>query len=545
MFHDQGSNKEDPWRQQQVIEGCRDKEKKGFHVLVFQTEADSVLDHTLLAGVRGHVDSARHKTQVWEILLLHQIRSIFRFSSSVITTLEPTEVRRSREGKLLGFQAQESFFRIMLHGGYFEYWKAGLVVVYPTKEIQRNVIVRGMLILDEFLTEEIYATDDFKEYETVFLNVVVPMNQPQPVVSTQGTHGSIRRAHRTPTVSTAKKTDELKDDEMGSLETRIEQMQTSIPTTPRSPRINLSSNKDITQELTDTVLVLTTTTSKDPHSKRRITTETIIEDRDAFQAEALALISNEFNAQTPKIIEELFMNYVKNNVIHVHPTTTTSTETTSSVNLQQLDDAFHSRGHDDHQEDDAPPEGEKRVKILRRLKAQSMQEELDAWVEETVIDEDEVIPKDETPELITKLQNVDGYVVTIFNRTRIEVTLKDMLSNQFKNAEEYAYHLEQATDFMENQIVWESIQEDIRRPVPKPLVFFRPQRNPNEPPRYFYNKDLFFLMNKNTKEKKYIPSLHKIYAERFPKADLEEKMNLWIRKEFNNFNEVARLTIQH
>ncbi|GKA81910.1 hypothetical protein Tco_0788658, partial [Tanacetum coccineum] len=40
MFHDQGSNKEDPWRQQQVIEGCRDKEKKGFHVLVFQTKAE-------------------------------------------------------------------------------------------------------------------------------------------------------------------------------------------------------------------------------------------------------------------------------------------------------------------------------------------------------------------------------------------------------------------------------------------------------------------------------------------------------------------------
>ncbi|GKD04796.1 hypothetical protein Tco_1179770 [Tanacetum coccineum] len=39
MFHDQGSNKEDPWHQQQVIEGCRDKERKGFHMLVFQTEA--------------------------------------------------------------------------------------------------------------------------------------------------------------------------------------------------------------------------------------------------------------------------------------------------------------------------------------------------------------------------------------------------------------------------------------------------------------------------------------------------------------------------
>ncbi|GJY73764.1 hypothetical protein Tco_0478195 [Tanacetum coccineum] len=39
-----------------------------------------------------------------------------------------------------------------------------LVSVYT----MRNVQVRGMLILDAFLTEEIRATDDFKEYETVF-----------------------------------------------------------------------------------------------------------------------------------------------------------------------------------------------------------------------------------------------------------------------------------------------------------------------------------------------------------------------------------------
>ncbi|GKD41577.1 hypothetical protein Tco_1261784, partial [Tanacetum coccineum] len=74
-----------------------------------------------------------------------------------------------------------------------------LVSVYTTG----NVLVRGMLIPDEFLTEEIRATDDFKEYETVFVGVDVPMNQPQPVVSTQGTHRSTPRAHRTPTVSTA------------------------------------------------------------------------------------------------------------------------------------------------------------------------------------------------------------------------------------------------------------------------------------------------------------------------------------------------------
>ncbi|GJR20127.1 hypothetical protein Tco_0968654 [Tanacetum coccineum] len=85
-------------------------------------------------------------------------------------------------------------------------------------------------------------------------------------------------------------------------------------------------------------------------------------------------------------------------------------------------------------------------------------------------------------------------------------------------------------------------QEDIRIPVPRPLVFFGPQRNPNEPSRYLYNKDLFFLKHGNTEEKKYILSLHKIHAEQFPEVDLEEKMNRWVRKEFKTFNEDAWIT---
>nr|GEU70009.1 Gag-Pol polyprotein [Tanacetum cinerariifolium] len=49
--------------------------------------------------------------------------------------------------------------------------------------------------------DEIRATDDFKEYETVFMNVDVQMNQPQPIVSNQGMHRSTPRAHRTPTLT--------------------------------------------------------------------------------------------------------------------------------------------------------------------------------------------------------------------------------------------------------------------------------------------------------------------------------------------------------
>ncbi|GJZ03943.1 hypothetical protein Tco_0537218 [Tanacetum coccineum] len=53
------------------------------------------------------------------------------------------------------------------------------------------------------------------------------------------------------------------------------------------------------------------------------------------------------------------------------------------------------------------------------------------------------------------------------------------------------------------------------------------------------------MKNGNIKEKKYILSLHKIHAERFPKAELEEKMKCWVRKEFKNFNKDERQTIQH
>ncbi|GKA31293.1 reverse transcriptase domain-containing protein [Tanacetum coccineum] len=72
-----------------------------------------------------------------------------------------------------------------------------LVSVYTTGDVR----VRGMLIPDAFLTEEIRATDDFKEYEMVFIKVDVPTNQPQLIVSTQGTHRSTPRAHRTPTLT--------------------------------------------------------------------------------------------------------------------------------------------------------------------------------------------------------------------------------------------------------------------------------------------------------------------------------------------------------
>nr|GEZ42083.1 hypothetical protein [Tanacetum cinerariifolium] len=306
-----------------------------------------------------------------------------------------------------------------------------LVSVYTT----RDVHVRGMLISNEFLTEEICATDDFKEYETVFMNVDVSINQSQLVVSTQGTH-----------------------------------------------RLKPRSQKDNPEHVDDD-------DDKDDEKKYHILFLKNLMHRNQR-------LSKNFSRITYKAM--LFKFTLPGDDIHSH--------------------------HDDHQEDDAPLEGEKRVKRqgFEKIK-QQQQHERDAWVEEIMIDEDEVIPEDETLELIIEFQDVDKRVPIIYDYERMRDTLNDAL---------------------ENQIVWESRKEEIRRPVSGPLVFFRPQRNPNELPRYLYNKDLFFLKYGNTEEKKYILSLYKIHAKQFPKADLEEKMNRWVRKEFKTFNEESRFLFQ-
>ncbi|GJT95537.1 hypothetical protein Tco_1091055 [Tanacetum coccineum] len=59
--------------------------------------------------------------------------------------------------------------------------------------------------IPQILDEDYHSIKDdiLLEYETVFIGVDVPMNQPQQVVSTQGAHRTTPRAHRTPTLTTA------------------------------------------------------------------------------------------------------------------------------------------------------------------------------------------------------------------------------------------------------------------------------------------------------------------------------------------------------
>ncbi|GJZ27064.1 putative reverse transcriptase domain-containing protein [Tanacetum coccineum] len=161
------------------------------------------------------------------------------------------------------------------------------------------------------------------------------------------------------------KKDESEGDEIGSLETRTEKMQTPIPTTPRSPRINLSSGKNIAQELTDIVLLSTPTTSNDPHKQRRISSKYSHLPVHGKVDQVLHEVAPQLDERaTNDLIESHMKPIIADAIIQDRDAFRSERkfEKSSTSNTSCRDDAFHSQRHDDHQEDDAPPEGEKRVK---------------------------------------------------------------------------------------------------------------------------------------------------------------------------------------
>ncbi|GJX74980.1 hypothetical protein Tco_0313575 [Tanacetum coccineum] len=243
-----------------------------------------------------------------------------------------------------------------------------------------------------------------------------------------------------------------------------------------------------------------------------------------------ALVSQEFVAHASQIIEGLFRTYMQNTILNVHLTSSASTASISDLHHQLYikmksdpqsqaansdlwnalkakyekssaltnscrHDAFHKRDHDNHIDDEALPKGVNSLKRQRTSRGsksvkgslstqpskessttsleQLQQQEYDAWVEIPELNKDEAIPEDETLELL----------------------------NQFQK--EYSYHLEQAKNYMDNQVVWKCREDDMMVSKKDTPVFYCSQRNPNRPPMYSYNKDLFYLKYGNTEEKKF------------------------------------------
>ncbi|GJV99251.1 hypothetical protein Tco_1554503 [Tanacetum coccineum] len=150
---------------------------------------------------------------------------------------------------------------------------------------------------------------------------------------------------------------------------------------------------------------------------------------------------------------------MKNTVLNVHPTTNQVAdqelwdvlkrkfEKSSASTSSCRDDAFRKRDHDEHQGNDGPLEGEKSAKRQKTSKG-SKSARGSSLKQSVQGSKTSTSEQDETPELIEEFQNVDKCVPTIFDHERMEDTLRDIMSNQFKDAEEYTYHLEQLKNYM-------------------------------------------------------------------------------------------------
>nr|GEV70419.1 hypothetical protein [Tanacetum cinerariifolium] len=194
-----------------------------------------------------------------------------------------------------------------------------LVSVYTT----RDVHVRGMQIPDAFLTEEIHATDDFKE--------------------------STPRAHRTPTLNTSPQGKKRKQSAGESTKVQEKVAEEEIEKMVKGDE----DEESYASEFADSVLnddVNDSGTRLEPGShKENPEKETdkvvkekdivddmmgINKDREVDPINAQEMIAKEFVTNGPKMIEELFRKHMQNTNLNLYPITSTSTAAKSSTDLQ-------------------------------------------------------------------------------------------------------------------------------------------------------------------------------------------------------------------
>ncbi|GJZ85509.1 hypothetical protein Tco_0650848 [Tanacetum coccineum] len=255
----------------------------------------------------------------------------------------------------------------------------------------------------------------------------------------------------------------IKDQVMGSSEIRQEKMHALIPSPLRSPRIDLSSDKDINQKLTATVS-LTPATSSKVHSKPSTSKRIILPGSIARMAKR--------HSQLRKKLRNTF-------VINTH--------------FQEKKAGMSSQITNRIPELTVPKTNELIKEALPRLVIDAVKQEIKssrAAVSGLISQEfAKQVPKIIEELFKIHMRNTVLNMQTDLHSQVVDPELRKILRVKFekssisagtsktdafrKDAEEYAYHIRQSKLYA--------------------LVFYGPQRNPNEPPRYLYNKDLFFL----------------------------------------------------
>ncbi|GJV50038.1 hypothetical protein Tco_1440250 [Tanacetum coccineum] len=323
-----------------------------------------------------------------------------------------------------------------------------LVSVYTT----RNVIVRGMLIVDDLLTDAIRDNQAYKDYKGVFeeqllkedvekivegedeesngIKFLILYSLMKKILVIDNTIAEEVTVSVTPTTATSsqrrsKLISKRYTHIPGALKRMcrrqgfmLQQMEKKYITNRHFQGIK----EKVDEDLHDIVLKITSNATNDliEDNLPRIVANAVKKERESSQVVVPTLISQEFVAHAPKIIEELFRIHMQNTVLNVHHITSASTATTTFDLQQQLYLKVKSdlqaqvivHDHDDHYGDDAPLEGEKNMKRKKTISKssksargssskqpvkdtntsasgqQQKQQDWDAWVDVLVIDKD-------------------------------------------------------------------------------------------------------------------------------------------------------------
>ncbi|GJS60263.1 probable LRR receptor-like serine/threonine-protein kinase [Tanacetum coccineum] len=139
-------------------------------------------------------------------------------------------------------------FHVVLNQTYVDYaallWWDFMNNVFQKKE---------SIQLEEYyhsIKDDVPLTDDFKEYEMVFMKLAIPINQPQPVVSTQGTNRNTPRAPRTPTVSASPQETKKRKQTVGESSSRRITIKRKKKSTPSIPPPGDDRERDAIAEAT-------------------------------------------------------------------------------------------------------------------------------------------------------------------------------------------------------------------------------------------------------------------------------------------------------
>nr|GEY42625.1 hypothetical protein [Tanacetum cinerariifolium] len=161
----------------------------------------------------------------------------------------------------------------------------------------------------------------------------------------------------------------------------------------------------------------------------------LVEDNLPWLVDAAVKAEREkFKDEMFSIIVDALQNYMNNNILHVHPMSLSS----SAYDLQL--DTFCKHNHDDHPDDDAHLERENNAKRQRMF---------------------------ESYEFCRGIFDDAHWVPTTADRKRMVLVLDQMMRNRCETRAKYEYHIQQASNYLNNQIIYESTQEDIIRQFSK------------------------------------------------------------------------------